>query len=367
MHRTLMLLAYLTTLCGQVHAAPTAAAAPPRPTLQQRLNAGEFPQLHALLVVQHGRTLVERYFTGQDEIIGDRIGTVTFAPTTLHDVRSVTKSVVSLLFGVALAEGAIKDLDTPVLDYFPEYQDLRTPERLQIRLRDLLSMTSGFAWDEQTYPYSDPRNSEIAMDIAPDPLRYVLTQKTEAAPGTRWKYSGGDVELIGAILARTMKLSLSEYAQRKLFAPLAITDFGWSKNKGVEMAASGLRLTPRDMLKIGRLALDGGRYEGRQIVPAQWLQTATARHAQVEPDPVCGTAYGYFWWLGPGCEADLPWFAAFGNGGQRIWVVPSLALIVVQTMGLYNDPRQGKVATDLFRAVIADVRAADVRAAPAPP
>ena len=329
--------------------------------LEAHLRSGEIPQVHAVVVVQHGKTIAEWYFEGNDWILGKSIGNVKFAAGTLHDIRSVTKSVVSLLFGIAVAEGAIKNLDAPVLDYFPEYQDLRTPERLKIRLRDLLSMTSGFAWDERTYPYSDRRNSEIAMAISPDPYRYVLSQKIEATPGTRWTYSGGDVELIGAILKRATGMDLSTYAQHRLFAPLSISQFEWSKNNSpkqgaVEAAASGLRLTPRDMAKIGLLVLNGGRYEGKQVVPEAWVKEATARHAQVEPDPECGMRYGYFFWLGPGCANKTPWIAGIGNGGQRIWVAPTKDLVIAWTMGLYDDPRQGKAATDLLQAILEAIR-----------
>ena len=217
-------------MANAANAIAAASANPPLAKLEARLRSGEFPNIHAVLVMQHGKTVAEWYFEGKDWILGQPIGVVKFTPDTLHDARSVTKSVVSVLFGIAMAEGAIKNLDTPVLDYFPEYKDLRTPELLKIRLRDVLSMTSGFAWDEHTYPYSDPRNSEIAMDISPDPYRYVLTQKVEAPAGTRWAYSGGDVELIGAILKRTTGMDLSTYAQRKLFAPLNVQKFAWTKN-----------------------------------------------------------------------------------------------------------------------------------------
>jgi CubicO group peptidase (beta-lactamase class C family) len=327
--------------------------------LEQRIRGGEFSGVHGVLVVHRDRTIAEWYVDGNDETILQPFGMVKFGPETLHDIRSVTKSVVSMLFGIALHDGAIKDLNTPVLDYFPEYPDLHTPERMQITLKDILSMTSGLRWDERTYPYTDPRNSEIAMDIAADPYRYVLTQTIDSPPGQRWMYSGGDVALAGEVIARAVKLPLDAYAQEKIFGPLDMRH-EWSKNRGIPRAASGLRLTPRDMAKLGTIMLHGGRWGERQIVPAEWVATATSRHAQVEPDPQCGTAYGYFWWLGPGCASSppTPWFAGIGNGGQRIWVVPSRDLVVVTTAGLYNDPTQGQVATGVFLRVLAAVPAA---------
>ncbi len=152
--------------------------------LEQRIRSGEIPGVHGVVVVHHGKTVAEWYVAGKDETLGDPLGMVQFGPDTLHDIRSVTKSVVSMLFGIALTDGAIKSLDTPVLDYFPEYKDLHTPERMKIRLSDVLSMTSGLHWDERTYPYTDPRNSEIAMDLAPRsiPLHIVAGDRCAAGP-----------------------------------------------------------------------------------------------------------------------------------------------------------------------------------------
>jgi CubicO group peptidase (beta-lactamase class C family) len=324
--------------------------------LEQRISTGEIAGIHGVVISQGGETVAEWYFAGDDETILQKFGRVEFTPDTLHDIRSITKSVISMLFGIAVAEGAIKDLDTPVQDYFPEYPELRTPERLRIRLRDILTMTSGLHWDERTYPYTDPRNSEIAMDIAPEPNRYALSQAIDTMPGKRWLYSGGDVALAGAIIARAVHTPLERYAEEELFKPLGIR-YEWSMNRGIPRAASGLRLTPRDLTKLGGLMLNDGRYGGRQIVPAEWVQASITRHANVDPDPVCGTGYGYLWWLGPGCETSppTPWFAGFGNGGQRLFVVPSRDLVVVITAGLYDDPRQFAVPAEVFAAVLAAV------------
>jgi CubicO group peptidase (beta-lactamase class C family) len=343
----------LTVWLGcSVHAADVDQAALSK--LEQRIRSGELPGIHSVVVVQRGNTIAEWYFDGEDQTIAQPpLGIVKFGPDTLHDIRSVTKSVVSMLFGIAFSEGAIKDLDTPVLDYFPEYPDLHTPDRMKITLNDLLSMTSGLHWDEVTYPYTDPRNSEIAMSNAADPNRYVLEQPIDAPPGQRWAYSGGDVELIGAVIARATKTPLETYAQQKIFGPMAM-NHSWLKYKDIPAAASGLRLTPRDMAKLGVMMLNKGRWEDRQIVPERWVDLSTTRHAQVEPDPQCGRAYGYLWWLGPGCASTppTPWFAGIGNGGQRIWVVPSRDLVVVTTAGLYDSPQQRQVSTDVFIGVL---------------
>jgi CubicO group peptidase (beta-lactamase class C family) len=309
--------------------------------LHKRLQGGEVPNVHSVLVVQHGRTVAEWYFDGTDEIRGGASMRATFDHDTLHDLRSASKSVVSLLFGIALKSGAIKDLDTPVLDYFPEYSDLQTPERRKIRLRDLLTMTSGLRWDEGP-SYKDPRNSETAMDAAPDRYRYVLSRPLDSLPGTRWRYSGGDVALVAAVITRTTGIPIDEYA-KKLFLPLKISDFVWLKDaKEVPFAASGLRLTPRDMAKIGLMVLRQGRSAtGVQVVPGEWIKASIAPHVKAFQSGNCTVEYGYFWWLGPRCNPK--WVSAIGNGGQRIYLVPSRDLVIVTTAGLYNSPQRNKM------------------------
>ncbi len=332
-------------------------------TLKSRVESGEIPDIHSVLVIVDGKTIAEWYFAGRDETIGEKgpipLPHVVFGVDTLHDVRSATKSVVSILFGIARAEGAIEDLDAPVFDYFPELADLRTPERMRVRIRDVLTMTSGLHWDERTYPYTDVRNSEIAMDIAADPYRYVLSQTVDSPPGTRFNYSGGDVALVAAIITRATRTPIEVYAKQKLFDPLGIREFEWSKGNGVPRAASGLRLTTRDMGKIGVMMLDGGRWAGAQVVAQSWVAASTSSQVHVEGDRICGTNYGYLWWLHGGCASTpaAPSFAGIGNGGQRIWVVPSRKLVVVSTAGLYNDPKQADVATALLAGVLGAVDA----------
>lgn len=118
-----------------------------------------------------------------------------------------------------MADDTIRSLDSPVLDYFPEYKDLQTPERRKIRLRDVLPMTSGLHWDEWSEPYGDIQNSETAMDAAPDRYRYILSQSMDSPPGTQWRYSGGDAALIAGVVARSTKIPIDVYAGKKLFGP----------------------------------------------------------------------------------------------------------------------------------------------------
>ncbi len=345
-----------------VLAAPAAAQAPDPPALsavEQRIRAGEIQGVHSVIAMRGNEIVAEWYFEGSDEIRGRQLGVVQFGPDTLHDVRSVTKSIVALLVGVALEEGAIQSLDTPALDYFPEFADLQTPEMRRITLRHLLTMNSGLHWDEESYPYSDPRNSETAMDRAADPYRFVLSQGIEAAPGARFKYSGGDVAVMAAILARATRTTLDDYAESRLFRPLGIAGAEWHHDaNGVPHAASGLRLRPRDMARVGRLMLQRGRWDGRQLIPAAWVEAAIQPQTRVDPDPRCGVQYGYFWWLQAGCQfaPAQPWVAAIGNGGQRIALVPELDLVIVMTAGLYNQRAQRQTANATVLDILAALR-----------
>ena len=317
------------------------------------IREGHYGNIHSVIVVRDGETIAEWYFAGPDERHGRSLGTVRFDADTLHDVRSVTRSVVSVLFGIALSDGAIGSIDDGVVTYFPDYQQVLSPAFSEVRLRHLLSMTSGIRWDERTYPYTDARNSEIAMDLAPDRIRYILSQPIDAPPGERWNYSGGDVALIAEIIARATEVPLDVYVKRRLFGPLGITSFEWVKDSaGDPIAASGLRLRPRDMAKIGQLILQSGRWQGQQVVSAEWAEESTSVQAQRQADLQCGGQYGYFWWLGSFCNADArtPWVLADGNGGQQIWIVPSENLVIVTTAGMYNQSRQ--TADDIVLAIM---------------
>lgn len=162
-----------------------------------------WPELgvHAILIERSGRLIYEEYFDGFDERWGSARGRVSMAPDSLHDVRSVTKTVVSALAGLALADSSIPSLDQPVVEWFPEYPELNTADRRRITLRHVLGMTAGLQWDESV-PYSDPRNDEIGMTRDPQPLRYVLARALTRDPGAEFNYNGGLVQVMAAVIQR---------------------------------------------------------------------------------------------------------------------------------------------------------------------
>jgi CubicO group peptidase (beta-lactamase class C family) len=305
---------------------------------------GRFSNLHAVVLTDGEELLFERYFDGIDERWGTSLGTVSFAHDTLHDLRSVTKSVVGLLYGIALDEGKVPSLDQSLVRSSPQFAELVSdPARARITVADVLT-DRGLEWDESR-PYSDPRNSEIAMEYAPDRCRYVLERPIVNDPGTRWNYSGGATALLACLLTEGTGMSLLEYARLKLFRPLAIDPVDWvTGSSGSEVAASGLRLRPRDLAKIGQLLLNRGRHKDMQVVPESWIEASLQPHTVVDED----FAYGYQWWI----ARHWAWVAAFGNGGQRVTVLPKAGLVLVVLAGNYNSPTAWQVPAGVLVDVV---------------
>lgn len=315
--------------------------------------------VHGVVIARHGKLVFEQYFPGYDDPWGRDDGQYTFDAATRHDMRSVSKSVVSLLVGIAIDRKLIAGIDEPAVKFFPEYAAVKSQGWDQITLRHLLTMSSGMQWDENR-AWKDPRNDEPHLGSDADPYRYVLSKPIAAPPDTVWVYNGGGTDLLGNIIERVSGKTLEAFARDALFEPLGISDFEWMKYRnGKVSAAAGLRLRPRDAAKIGQLVLGHGAWNGKQIVPADWIEQSIAPRFQ---------AIGYFgglffysqqWWLGRSISdgAAVKWIAAMGLGGQRIFVIPDHDLVVMMTSGLYTNPRQGDGALDtLSRFVIPSVR-----------
>jgi CubicO group peptidase (beta-lactamase class C family) len=304
--------------------------------------------IHSVIIERHGRLVAELYRKGSDHPINVFYGLwnpfatdVDFGPTTRHDTRSVSKSVISLLFGMAKQQGKIKSLATPVLDFYPEFADLRSPERNAITLQHLLTITSGLEWDEGSLP-----NDETRLYWKSEPYRFVLSRPIIHLPAKVFNYNSGGTAVLADILTRINGKPWLDLARAELFEPLGITDWEWvSDLHGRPLAFTGLRMRPRDMLKLGRLMLNHGEWRGQQIVPDAWvaesLRPRVGTGHRSPPTNPKQLQYGYQWWSG---SADwrgkkLAWSAAFGNGGQRIFIVPELDMTVVVTAGAYGSPQ----------------------------
>lgn len=306
--------------------------------LEAGIESGLLTGLHAVAVSRNGQTVLEAYYPGEDQNWGKPLGKVAFDRGTLHDLRSVTKSIVGILYGIVLDRGIVPAVDASLYAQFPEYPDLAKGEdRADITVGHALSMTVGLEWDEFSKPYTDPLNSEIAMENAPDRFRFVLEQPIAHPPGEHWTYSGGCVALIGAIIERGTGKTLPEFAREALFAPLGIKAFEWNTGSdGVASAASGLRLSTPDLLKIGEMLLNGGKYGDTQIVASDWLAESWKPRIPTGD----GWHYGRLWFLDeaavPALDGPKAWVGGVGNGGQRLWLMPEAGIACVIYSGNYN-------------------------------
>lgn len=264
---------------------------------------GRFDQVRAIVVEVEG----QRRFVRGD-------------PAARGDVRSVTKSVVSTLVGIAIGDGYLRGVGQELRDLLPSYVD-DMPDRLRsATLRDVLTMTAGTAPDRATGATPPTRDEDwagYAAALAPRP-----------DPGVRFTYSTVGSHLLSAVLAEALDRPVLDYAREKLFAPLGIDTgpgFAWRTDpQGRPFGGSGLEISADDMLKIGRLYLDGGRWNRRQVVPAAWVDEATRTQVATRDSL---PAYGYQWWITGAARHQA--FVAAGYGGQLIEVVPDLRLIVV--------------------------------------
>ena len=339
----------------------TASASPIAEDMAARLAkaeaAGTVSGLDGVLVSKGGTTLFEHYGKGINEDISRNTGDfVVFGPEVLHDLRSVSKSVVGLAYGVALAEGKVPPPEAKLYDQFPEYADLaKQPGREKITIGHVLNMTLGLEWDELTVPYGDDlRNSEIAMEAAPDRFRFILGLPIVGEPGVKWTYCGAATAILGRLIAKGTGEALPAYARRVLFDPMGFGPSEWAISKdGEPRAASGCRLLPRDLLKLGQLALAGGVWQGKQIVPADWVKRITTPTIKIEGP----RSYGYHWYIYDSMidGRRQHWFGGIGWGGEKLYVFPDSDVVVAMLCGNYrkSGAEQNRVNVAVLNEVIA--------------
>ena len=323
--------------------------------LDSLVTSGRAWKLHGVVIMRKGALVLERYYAGEDEIWGDSIGRVAFGPDTLHDLRSVTKSILGLLYGLALTQGKVLAPERPLLEAFPEYAGLATdPRHHRLTIAHALTMSLGLEWNEDI-PYQDPANSEIQMEQAPDRYRYIFSRPFVADPGARWIYGAAATTLIGKLIQKGTGQSLPDFARANLFDPVGIGATVWTNGSNGEPAASsGLRMTPRDLARIGQLILNRGQWDGRPVVPAEWLEKSFQPYLAVDDF----RRYGYFWYIGDlqyGNPPNRPiahWIGAFGLGGQRLFVLPELDIAVAITAGNYADQNQWMPPIRVIREVV---------------
>jgi CubicO group peptidase (beta-lactamase class C family) len=262
--------------------------------------------ISSLLIMRNRFLAVEQYYNHQNQ-------------ESAHHVHSVSKSFTSALVGIALDEGYLTSLDQKLMEFFPEYASKITDQRMyDITLKHLISMKAGFEWDETENYWREYAGS-------PDWVEYALTILLKNDPGTRFDYSTPQTNLLSVILAKATGQPTKQFAERYLFGPLRISAAYWYQDpQGYYTRGHEMYFIPRYLIKFGYLYLYHGVFNGKQIVPSNWINQSVQNYAS---DGASG--YGYGWWTD--IMSDYSVYAAIGRGGQYILVVPELELIVVTT------------------------------------
>jgi CubicO group peptidase (beta-lactamase class C family) len=266
--------------------------------------------LHSLLVIRHGYLVSETYFGA-------------YKPDTRHELYSCTKSFVGTLAGIAIDKGYIDGAAVRVVDFFPGRTIANADARKRaMTLDDLLTMRSGLDWQEGDTTYA-------AMYRSSDWVGFVIDGPMTTAPGKAFNYCSGCSHLLSAIVGQRTGMNTRAFAEKNLFRPLGISNVQWDTDAaGIPIGGWGLQITPRDMAKLGYLYLHHGQWDGRQIVSAQWVETATQKHTDTDGS----LGYGYQWWTYPALDA----YTALGRFGQTIFVIPNLDLVIVTTAQMEN-------------------------------
>jgi CubicO group peptidase (beta-lactamase class C family) len=289
-----------------VHAAQSRAAAP-LPAFEDALAvAADLPRLHSLLVSRRGEILLERYYNGA-------------RATRPANIKSAAKSVLSALVGMAIDRRLIPGTETPIVKYFPTLMKDRDPRKQTITIEDLLTMRSGFE--------TTSNRNYGAWVQSRNWVQHALGRPLLSDPGAVMDYSTGNTHLLSAILTQATKSSTWQFANQQLAAPLGFTLARWPQDpQGIYFGGNDMLMTPRQMLAFGQLYLDRGRVKGRQVVPESWIDRSFVTRAR---SFWSGQEYGYGWWMRElgGHRAYFAW----GFGGQYIFVIPSLELVVVTT------------------------------------
>jgi CubicO group peptidase (beta-lactamase class C family) len=302
--------------------------------MQKAIEAGDFKKVTSVLIARHGKLAYERYFTGSNA-------------EEFQNTRSATKTVTGMLVGIALDKHLLNSVDTPVMQYFADKRPLQYPDprKDKITIEDFLTMSSLLECDDQD---NFSRGDENRMYLIEDWFKFTLdlpikgfpawvTKPKDSPYGRSFSYCTAGAVTLGGVLERATKMPVDQFAQQNLFSPLSIDKVEWQYiPTGTAMTGGGLGLRSRDLLKLGQLYLNRGKWNGKQIVSEQWVRQSVAPHAQVDDD----TNYGYLWWLRTFTAGDkkVSGFLMQGNGGNKVAVFPDLDMVVVITSKSYNVP-----------------------------
>ena len=255
-------------------------------SIHSDIQRGDYGLMDHLPLIRNGKIVVDYHYDQDYKTIAQAYDTIKhqynydhpdwhpyYQYSSLHSLQSVSKSITSLLLGIAMDEGLVIPLDSSVLPLFKDYDFDRSDERKRsITLRNLLTMQSGLDWDESTSYADDSLNNCTAMELKEDWIHYVLNRPMDTIPGTTWVYNSGVTVLLGKIVSMATRKGVDQYAEEKLFGPLGITDYYWKKTPMGEVdTEGGLYLAPHDLARIGYMVLQKGKWEDKQIVSERWI------------------------------------------------------------------------------------------------
>ena len=316
--------------------------------LTDAIKAGKYKEIHSMLVYKDSRLVFEEYFPGHKfnyegpYFLGEW---VDWDKDKLHSIMSDTKSITSICVGIAVNKGFIKSVHQSIFDYLPEHQRFKSNGKEDITIEHLLTMTSGLEGNEWTSSYADANNPVINLWYCEDPIACILEKPLLKEPGSTFSYFGGHQILLGEIIKYASGLNIEEFSEKYLFEPLGITSFEWASRfeNGVYESAGGLKMTPRDMIKIGATLLNKGMWNNSHIVSKDWVEKSAEPYKGNTginlPNVISGrNGYSYSWWTNHFNKSGESYktYNAGGWGGQKIYVIPALSTVVVFTGGNYT-------------------------------
>lgn len=341
------LLALATT--GPARGAPPPAALDPAAVKEMLELIRTTPpnDFRGLVVMKDGNIVLEEYFN-------------TYWRDTIHDIRSAGKSVTALLLGIAIDKGLVRSVDQPIRDFLPRPAGLSASEDryAQITIANLLTMSSGLDADDGDEGSAGNAEKWMPRD---DWAQFALTLPFTSKPGAKWVYSDVCPMLIGAIIEKRAGMKLSEFARRNLFEPLGVREWYWYTGRGGSTGAAGnLYISTLDFAKIGQLVLDGGRWQGRQLVSESWIAEMQRKRFDISGTNPFASGYGYFWWLGEKQLDQRTYGFSFasGNGGNVVFVVPAEHLVVSLTSSAYGQGYGHQRAHNIFALILKALRPA---------
>lgn len=307
--------------------------------LVKKVNSGYYKNIHGVVIIKNNKLVFEQYWKGNDFGLNspDYLGReIQFDRITRHNTHSATKSFTSALVGIAIDKGYIKNENDSIFKYLPYHKGLNTDGKDRITIRHMLTMSSGLQWNEWDVAVSEEQDV-MKFNQSGNPIAYLLSKPLVAAPGTRYYYNGGGVDLLGVIVNNASGQNVAAFSRDYLFAPLGITNYTWPTlyPSGITCCHGDIYITPRDMAKFGYLFLNNGLWNGTRIISEEWVRKSTQN--QISPGVDWADGYGYLWWLRNfSCNGHVyNSFKAMGWGGQEIFVFPSLNMVVVFTGANY--------------------------------